>query len=260
MLGSATAASSLSRQRTLAQQAALSQIETVRTLAYASVGTTNGNPPGSISPTTNINTGVLVATVTTQISYVDDPTPLSYTSHANYKKVVVTVTRNRDSKQLAREVTYVAPPVKSLATQGTINVQVVDYGNNTPISNVGVALSTGPSAPRNDVTDVAGNVVFAGLNPTAPSGAQMYYDLALTPPTGYVTLADTVSPALPAHTTLAPAQTWSTLLYLYRPSTIYVQLKNADGTTFAGAATVTVSYTRNATPNYSRTSRTPGPP
>jgi type II secretory pathway pseudopilin PulG len=249
LLTSSSAATTLARQRTLAQQAALGQIESIRSLDYSVVGLVNGNPPGSVAATANVSTGGLSATVTTQISYVDDPTPLSYTSHANYKRVTVTVRRTSDSRQLAQEVTYVAPPVKSFATNATVNAQILDYGNNTPVQNVGVALSTGPSAPRNDVSDAGGNVPFAGLTPNPTNGAQAYYDLTLTPPTGYVALADTVSPAGAAHVQLSPGQTWSTVLYLYRPSTIYVQLLNADATAFAGIGTVTVSYTRNAT-NY----------
>ena len=64
----------------------------------------------------------------------------------------------------------------------------------------------------------------------------------MTPPTGYVTLADTVSPAAPAHVQLSPGQTWATALYVYKPATIFVQLRNFAGTTFTGSTTVTVRY------------------
>jgi type II secretory pathway pseudopilin PulG len=249
LLTSATAATRLARQRTLAQQAALSQIESIRGLAYDSIGTGNGNPPGAVPSTARVSTAGLDATVTTQVSYVDDPTPLSYTSHANYKKVVVTVRRAADGRELAKEVTYVAPPVKSPASNAVINAQVVDYGNNTPVPNVEVVLTKGPSPSRTDTTDVEGTVSFAGLKPNPPNGAQAYYDLSLTPPTGYVALPDTVSPALAAHVQLSPGQTWSTALFLYQPSTIVVRLNNADSTAFTGTATVTVGYTRNATQN-----------
>ena len=157
MLTSATAAGTLARQRTVAQQAALNQIESIRSMSYDSIGLVNGNPPGTVAATTSINTGGLIATATTTISYVNDPGPLSYTSHANYKKVVVTVVRTRDSRQLAQEATYVAPPIKASESNAVINAQVVDYGNNTAVPNVPVALSTGPSAPRNDTTDASGS-------------------------------------------------------------------------------------------------------
>ena len=124
--------------------------------------------------------------------------------------------------------------------------------------NVPVSLATGPSAPRNDVTDASGAIIFAGLTPNPTSGGQAYYDLSLTPPTGYVTLYDTVSPAAPAHVQLSPGQTWPTALYIYQPATIYVDLKNFDGTPFTGTTTsATVSYTRNSSP-YSKAVTYPG--
>ncbi len=207
----------------------------------------------------SVSKGGFVGTLTTKVTYVNDPTPLSYTTYANYKKVVVTVTRTSDSRQLAQEVTLVAPPLKASATNAVIQATVMDYGNSTPVANVPVALATGPSAPRSDTTDTSGSVTFAALTPNPTSGGQAYYDLSLTPPTGYVTLYDTVSPAAPAHVQLSPGQTWSTVLSIYKPATITVQLKNNDGSTFAGAANATVSYTRNSTP-YSKTLAYAGSP
>ncbi|HEY7603480.1 MAG TPA: hypothetical protein VH760_04395 [Gaiellaceae bacterium] len=263
LLTSATAATKLARQRTIAQQAALNQIEAVRAMDYNDVGVVAGNPAGCLGVTTpttrcpnssypaataGISNGGLLATFSTQVSYVNDPGPLSYTSYANYKKIVVTVTRNSDSKQLAREVTYVAPPVRASQSNAVINARVVDYGNSTQVADVPVALATGPDAPRNDVTDASGTVLFAGLTPNPTSGPTAYYDLSLTPPTGYVTLYDTVSPKSPAHVQLSPGQTWPTALYVYRPATIYLDLRNSDGTTFVptGSSTATLKYTRNS--------------
>jgi type II secretory pathway pseudopilin PulG len=264
LLTSATAATKLARHRTVAQQAALSQIEAIRAMDYNDVGIVAGNPAGCLGVTTpttrcpnssyppataSISNGGLLATLSTQVSYVNDPGPLSYTSFANYKKIVVTVARNSDSSQLAREVTYVAPPVRASQSNAVINARVVDYGNSTQVANVPVALATGPDAPRNDVTDASGTVLFAGLTPNPTSGPTAYYDLSLTPPTGYVTLYDTVSPKSPAHVQLSPGQTWPTALYIYQPATIYLDLRNSDGTAFtpAGTTTATLKYTRNST-------------
>jgi type II secretory pathway pseudopilin PulG len=264
LLTSATAATKLARHRTIAQQAALGQIEAIRAMDYNDVGVVSGNPAGCLGVTTpttrcpnssyppataSISNGGLLATLSTQVSYVNDPGPLSYTSFANYKKIVVTVTRNSDSSQIAREVTYVAPPVRASQSNAVINARVVDFGNSTQVANVPVALATGPDAPRNDVTDASGTVLFAGLTPNPTSGSTAYYDLSVTPPTGYVTLYDTVSPASPAHVQLSPGQTWPTALYIYQPATIYIDLKNFDGTPYTGTGTnATVSYTRNSTP------------
>src|SRR6185312_10496840 len=101
LLTSATAANRIARHQTVAQQAALSQIEAIRAMDYSDVGIVAGNPAGCLGVTTptsacpnssyppataSISNGGLLATLTTQVSYVNDPGPLSYTSYANYKK------------------------------------------------------------------------------------------------------------------------------------------------------------------------------
>jgi type II secretory pathway pseudopilin PulG len=274
LLTSSTATVKLARHRTIAQQIALGQIEAVRAMDYKDVGIVSGNPSGCLGVTTpttacpnssyppatqNVNNGGLVGTMTTQVSYVNDPGPLSYSTFANYKKIVVTVARNSDSKQFAKEVTYIAPPVRPSQSNAVINARVVDYGNSTQVANVPVSLATGPSAPRNDVTDSSGAVIFAGLTPNPTSGPTAFYDLSLTPPTGYVTLYDTVSPAAPAHVQLSPGQNFPTALYIYKPATIYADLRNYDGTPFTGTTpTVTVSYQRPSGTNYSKNFTYPG--
>ena len=273
LLTSSTAAVKIARFRTIAEQTAQGQIEAIRAMDYKDVGIVAGNPAGCLGVTTPTSTcpnssyppatkaisnGGLLATMTTTVSYVNDPGPLSYSSFANYKKVVVTVRRTSNNTKLSREVTYVAPPVRPSQSNAVINARVVDYGNSTQVSDVPVSLATGPSAPESDITDSSGAVIFAGLTPNPTSGATAYYDLSLTPPTGYVTLYDTVSPAAPAHVQLSPGQNFPTALYIYQPATIYVDLRNFDGTPFTGTTpTVTVSYTRNST-NYSKNVTYPG--
>ena len=170
LLTSAVSANKFARQRTLADQAALEQIEAIRRLDYDDVGTILGNPPGVVAPTTTITKVGLDATITIQIRYVDDPTPTSYETNANYKRVMVSVRRTSDSQLLAREVTYVAP--SSRTPFGGVNLAiiqplVIDYGTNAPIENATVTLLTGPSAPRSDVTDSSGSVSFKKLTPNA---------------------------------------------------------------------------------------------
>ena len=149
VLTSAVGSHKLSRDRSLAEQAALSQIEKIRATPYSSVGTTGGNPPGTFAAnqTINLSAGRPVATMNTRIQYVNDPTPTSYNTLANYKRATVTVTRDSDSKELAREVTFIAPAARdpySGINQAGIAATVVDMGNNNKLSNVTVALGTGP--------------------------------------------------------------------------------------------------------------------
>ena len=52
LLTSATAATKLARHRTIAQQAALGQIEAIRAMDYNDVGIVSGNPAGCLGVTT----------------------------------------------------------------------------------------------------------------------------------------------------------------------------------------------------------------
>jgi prepilin-type N-terminal cleavage/methylation domain-containing protein len=236
-----------SQERTLAEQAASEQIEAIRALPYTSVGIVNGNPPGSIVASKPITAPGISATVATRVSFVDDPTRTGFVTGADYKRVVVTVT-NAGGKRLTQAETYVSP--SSRGAYGGINgslvrVQVVDFALNTAVANAPVALATGPSAPRNDLTDASGTVVFAGLTANPVSGANSFYDVT-TAPAGYVTLADDVPPSGVAHVQLAPGQTFNTALRIYKPATISIRLNDSTGALFAGTATVTVASARGA--------------
>jgi type II secretory pathway pseudopilin PulG len=248
VLISAINSQGLSRQKTVAQQAAMDQIEEIRRMPYDDVGTVSGNPPGAVPGTQNVTMSGLRLTIVTQITYVNDPTPTSYATSANYKRVTVTVRRTNDNHLLTREVTYIAPPARApLGGLGNaiVNVQVVDYGTNEPVVGATVDLATGPSAPRSDTTDSTGSVTFPALDPNPTSGADAYYDVTASL-SGYVTLADDVPPGAAAHIQLAPGQTLNTAIRVYLPATIDVVLENADGSTYSGDATVTVSSSRGS--------------
>jgi type II secretory pathway pseudopilin PulG len=242
LLTSAISANKLSRQRTIADQAALEHIEYIRRLPYADVGILLGNPPGVVFSTTPVNLTGLDATITTQIRYVDDPTPTSYETTANYKRVIVTVRRDDDSKLLAREVTYVAPTSRTPlggVNLATIQPLVIDYGLNVPVAGVTVNLLTGPSAPRTDVTDVSGQIAFQKLTPnataTCPSDC---YDLTADL-SGYVQLNS------PTRLNVGPGQTATPTIQIFRPSTINLVLQNTGGTPFTGTASVKLTSARN---------------
>ena len=251
VLISAVNARGVARHRTVAEQTAIEQVEKVRKYEYDKLGFVSGNPSGTI-PVSEASKTVTVSgvklLVTTAITYVADPTPTSYATSANYKKVVVTVKRASDSKTLTRQVTYVAPPARApLGGIGNaiVNVQVVDYGSNTPVEGAAVDLATGPSAPRSDATDVTGTVTFPALTPNPVSGATAYYDLSASY-SGYVTLSDDVSPGTAAHVQVAPGQTLNTAIRIYRPAELTVEVHRADGSNYPGIGTVTVSSSRGS--------------
>jgi hypothetical protein len=238
-----------SKERTLAAQTAQSAIESVRALPYDSVGVTNGNPTGSVlpaMPASQLGVQGLDATVTTKISYMDDAPATSYRTRADYKRVVVTVVRNSDLRQLAQDVTYVAPPGAGAyagQSQGIVLAQVIDYALNTPVVGATVTVSAGPSPARNDLADAAGATTFPSLLPTTVS--LNHYDVTASM-TGYATLRDDLPPATAARTSLVAGQTFNTVIRLYKPCTITIVPKNPDGTTYTGAGTATISSSRGS--------------
>ena len=169
----------MAHERTLAAQTAQTAIESIRALPYDSIGVANGNPAGSLSPTQTASTlGIrLDATVKTRVSFMDDAPATSYRTRADYKKVIVTVLRNADSKQLAQDVTYVAPPGANATagqSQGIVIAQIIDFALNTPLVGATVTLSAGPTPSRTDLTDASGTAVFPALLPTTV--AANHYD------------------------------------------------------------------------------------
>ncbi len=241
VLTSSVDAHGFSHQQSLAQEAADAQIEKVRALPYDKVGTQGGNPPGTVVATqsaASMGFPGFAATVNTSIHFVGDGVPGSYNQLTNYKEVEVTVTRDSDSRQLAREATYVAPPTRAPyggINQVAVGVTVIDIGDNSKVPGAGIALQTGPSAPRSDTTDTNGAVLFAGLTANPTSGGQAYYNVAATLPSGYLEMTNDVT-----QVQLGPGQLSNLTLSVYRPATIVVNLTK-NGNPYTGAATVTVT-------------------
>jgi len=257
VLTSSIAATTVAGDRTKAEQCAADQVEQIRRLDYDAVGVVGGNPPGAVPATAACGNGFL-ATANVAISYKNDPTPTSYATAANYKKVTVTITRNRDGQALTSVVTFVAPSSRAPyggINNAIINATVVDLGTNLAYQGATVYLANGPSANRNDTTDVAGAVSFAALTPNPTSGAQAYYDLTVTAAAGYQTLAADVPPgtatppASASHIQLAPSQTSATSIRIFKPATIALVLLDAGGAPYTGGATirVTSSFTGSTT-------------
>jgi type II secretory pathway pseudopilin PulG len=237
----------LSRERTLAAQTAQTAIESIRALPYNAVGTQNGNPAGTVpesQPANQFGIPGLDATVTTRISYMDDAPSTAYRTRADYKRVVVTVVRNADSRRLTQDVTYVAPPgggTYAGQNEGIVLAQVIDAALNTPVVGASVSLSGGPTPTRTDTADASGSVVFPALLPTTT--LLNHYDVTAAMP-GYATLREDTPPSSAARTSLAGGQTFQTIIRMYKPSTITVVPHNADNTAYMGQAIATISSTR----------------
>ncbi len=247
VLTSSITARSLASERTAAEQEANDQIEWIRTIDYADVGVPGGNPKGIVDPTGDQSAqgGPTVParyTVSVTVKWVNDPTPTSYASKANYKNVTVTVLRASSGKQLSQQSTQIGPRQRAPfggIDKGTVIVTVQDYlAPSNPRPGIPVNLTTGPSATLSDVTDGSGQITFPSLDPTPSSGPTANYGLSLPVSAGYVVLP------IPVSTTLFPiaaAQTLQKTLQIYKPVTLTFQPQNSDGTPFSSAATFTVT-------------------
>jgi len=162
---------------------ATSKMELIRGMPYDNIGFSNGNPPGIITASTPalLYTSTLngqAISISYQISYVNDHGAATQT-YADYKRVVVTITRTSDSKVLSTKTTDVTN-LTGLADGGSdyldIRRTVVDMATgNPPLSNVTVSIANGPSAPRTDYTNSVGNVIFPLLAPN--TSTSNFYDV-----------------------------------------------------------------------------------
>ena len=181
-----------------------------------------------------------------QITYVDDQTPNSYRTYANYKKIVVTVLRKSDSKQLTKEVTYLSAAAKNAATEAVITAVLMDFGTGGPLEGATVNLATGPSAPRTDITDPAARR-SSRRSPRIPSAArQQYYDLNVTPPFGYTMLKDDLPPSGVAHHQLGVSEPWPTTVRAYKPATVDVNIAAPPANPSPVPYTLSIGSTRGS--------------
>lgn len=243
-MASTLKAYTVSRAETIAEELATDHLEVIRRMPYDEVGLVAGNPPGTIQAVrNNVAIDGYLFDIVTSVVYVDDPVPTAFVTQADYKRVRVTITQDGKTTPDAVLETLVAPPAAASSTSALVRVDVVDYGNNSPLPGALVNLTTGPSAPRSDTTAVNGRVTFPALTPNPASGATAFYDLAATV-AGYSTLREDTAGNASVHKKLAPSETFNTTIRLYRPVSIVVNLIDTSGAPFTTASTVTVSSSR----------------
>lgn len=226
-----------SKEHTIAEQIATSQIEAGRALAYDDLGTSPGNPPGPIPRDQTVVSGGFTFTVTTAIQFVDDPVPGGFHTGQNMKQMRVTVARA--GKTVVDLQTRVPPQLTSSLTKGTINVLVADYALNTPIVGAEVTIAGGPSPTRTDLTDASGRSVFAGLLPTTSPPTDRYSITAAA--AGYTTLPVDMPPAPAAYTNLIATQVFNTTIRMFKTVAITTQLVFPDDTPFTYPSTVKIT-------------------
>ena len=241
VLSSSATSHGFTMDQTLGQQAADAQIENVRALPYDSVGTTGGNPPGSVAPTqpaSAVGVTGLAATVTTSIHFVGDGVPDGYNITTNYKQVVVSVTRNLDGRNLATESTYIAPPTR--APYGGINqvalgVIVTDVGDNQPVAGRADRPPDGPERTPERHHRHERRRALRGHDGEPDERPDRVLQRRADAPAGYVEMAGDVKQAQ-----LGPGQITNLSIRVYQPATIYVHL-TSGGSNYTGNATVTVT-------------------
>ncbi len=240
----------LARERTGADQLAQTQVEAVRALAYYQVGLSGGNPSGSLTASTPASLpGGEQVTITRAVTWVADPIPTAYVTNADYKKVVITVTRLGDGHQLAQDTTYVssasAPPYAG-STWLQIKRQVIDAVTTLPLTGASVNITGGPdtgvlTVNRTDKTDGSGTVLFPALD--SSSNATLVYTLATTL-SGYSVFPDDISPGSPS--SIPPtAQLNSTgTIRMYKGTSLTVNLQTSAGAAYTSGATISLDSSR----------------
>jgi prepilin-type N-terminal cleavage/methylation domain-containing protein len=162
---------------------AAAKIELIRAMPYDSIGFPSGNPPGTITTTNQLFYGPSTLNgqaiaISYQIAFVDDHGAKTQT-YADYKRVIVTITRTSDNVVLASKTTNVAA-LTGAAGGGseylTIRRLLVDMAGGSPaLSDVAVSVAHGPSAARTDSTSSTGSVVFPLLTPN--TSTSNFYDV-----------------------------------------------------------------------------------
>ena len=258
MLTSATAADGLAREKSIALELAQQQVEYIRQLGYVNAGTASGNPAGIVEPTQSKRVMGLWYTLSTEIKWVNDPLPSGFVTHANYKRILVIVSRTSDDKELSRVATYLSSstrdPLGGL-NNAIINVQAKDYVTNDLLGGVTIDLTRPPSSfSASDTTDnvtgspTFGQVTFPAL---AATGSTEYYEIRASQD-GYETLNEDLPENDSLHATssikLDPSDTKSPTLRLYKPCSITVRIiDQSTGLTYnTGSATVTISSPRGS--------------
>lgn len=166
----------ISRIQVSARALATEQIELIRNLPYAEVGTQGGIPAGSIPQVQTQQLNGQDFTVTTSIIYIDDPfdnTAPTDTLPSDYKRARVTVTWNGTfpTQEIITLLTDVAPKgVESTAGGGTLQIQVFDSaGHPVPQADVTInAPTTSPPVNLTLFTDNYGTLTLPGA-PTCTS-------------------------------------------------------------------------------------------
>lgn len=209
------------------------QIETMRNMPYASVGTLGGIPSGAIQPQQAIPYGNYNFIMSTDIMNVEDPAGATFgepTGTVDYKLAQLTIScpTCQDFNPLSLTTTFAPVGLESNTGQGSLFVNVFDSnGNGVPNANVTVVNSAiTPAINLTDTTDNSGTLQLVGV-PTSTQGYQISvskpgYSSAQTYPLGGLGSSTPVQPNI----TVAQEQLSTVSFAIDRTSALTVSASN----------------------------------
>src|SRR3989344_498683 len=157
---------SVARVKIIAGYIGNEQMEVIRNLSYASVGTVGGVPAGILPPTQNITRDTLIFTVTTVVRNIDDPfdgttkTIPRDLSPADYKLVQLDIScSNCASQETFRVSARVSPAgLETASSNGSLFFPAIDESGE-PVSGAtgqGINTTLTPQINITDTTDMNG--------------------------------------------------------------------------------------------------------
>lgn len=243
--------SSSAKAKAGATAVATTQMEYIRSLDYATVGTIGGIPAGPVAQyaTTTMN-GIPYA-VRTFVQYVDDPKDGSGSGDSNgittdYKRVRVSASYTfRGEEREVAIISNVSPNgVESTTGGGTLRIQVVN-ALGSAVSGASVRIYNPSLLPNVDVTtftDSTGAVIFPGAATSTDYRITVTKDGYSSAET-YARDATNQNPT-PGYLTVAQSQTTTStfaidVLSLFTVETFYAEQATTTEDTFDSTASVT---------------------
>ncbi len=167
------------------------QVEIIRNLPYASVGTVGGIPSGVVAQSRTLTRNNRTFTITTTIRNIDDPfdgtlggTP-NDTAPADYKLAIVDVNCQGCTTASDAELTTIVAPngLEIAGNSGALFIRVIN-ALGQPVSDASVHVvnsNVSPAVDLTDITDTNGNLQLVGVPPSVNN-----YQITATK-TGYST-------------------------------------------------------------------------
>lgn len=182
---------STNSENTTVSNLASKYIEIARNIPYAQIGTTVGNPHGTLADLPNalsVTVGAKTYQIYYEVTYVDDPadgTAAGGTDPApnDYKQVKVSV-KNSTTNIITKFVTNIVPTgLENLASGGALSLSVIDAVGQ-PVPGAQVTITNTTLTPNINITrtaDITGKWIEVGL----PDSSNSYHVVATK--TGYST-------------------------------------------------------------------------